>query len=399
MNQRAEQIKNWLKTNLHGDPVIWGVVAGLSALSILAVYSASGSLAYRYSVSTENYLLKHSMLVIAGMVCMYYAHKVDYRYYIGISRLGLLVSIALLIFAFLFGPSINSSRRWIVIPLINQQFQPSDLAKLVLIANVAAMLARRQTRITTANWTETLLPILASCSLICGLIAISNISTAAMLLCACTLLMFFGRLPIRFLAILVACGLIVGSVAVYFGKMRGETGKSRIESFLDRTNLDYQTQQSFIAIANGGIFGRGMGKSHQKNFLPHPYSDFIYAVIIEEYGLIGGFTVLFLYLVLLYRGMLAVASSNNAFGGLLSAGLSFLLAIQAMFNMAVAVGLVPVTGQPLPLVSMGGTSLIFTGISFGIILSVSRGEIDPRLSAPRKNVSPSTGNVYRAQSA
>jgi cell division protein FtsW len=142
-----------------------------------------------------------------------------------------------------------------------------------------------------------------------------------------------------------------------------------------------------------------MGKSHQKNFLPHPYSDFIYAVIIEEYGLLGGFVVLFLYLLLLYRGMLAVASSKNAFGGLLSAGLSFLLAIQAMFNMAVAVGLVPVTGQPLPLISMGGTSLVFTGISFGIILSVSRGETDPRLSAPRKNVSPQTGNTYRAQGA
>lgn len=398
MNQRADQIKNWLKANLHGDPVIWGVVAGLSALSILAVYSASGSLAYRYSVSTENYLLKHGFLVIAGMACMYWAHKVDYRYYIGISRLGLFVSIGLLIFAHIFGPSINDSKRWIVIPILNQQFQPSDLAKLALIANVAAMLARRQTRITTANWTETLLPILLWCSVICGLIALSNISTAAMLLGACLLLMFFGRLPLKFIGMLLLVGILAGSIAMAVG-MRGKTAIARIERFLDRTNLDYQTEQSFIAIANGSFFGKGMGKSHQKNFLPHPYSDFIYAVIIEEYGLMGGFTVLFLYLVLLYRGMLAVASSNNAFGGLLSAGLSFLLAIQAMFNMAVAVGLVPVTGQPLPLVSMGGTSLIFTGISFGIILSVSRGEIDPRLSAPRKNVSPQTGNSYRAQSA
>jgi cell division protein FtsW len=398
MNQRADQIKSWLKTNLHGDPVIWGVVAGLSALSILAVYSASGSLAYRYAVSTENYLIKHGFLVIAGLVCMYWAHKVDYRYYIGISKLGLIVSIALLVFAFLFGPSINDSRRWIVIPFINQQFQPSDLAKLALVANVAAMLARRQTRITSANWTETLLPILAWCFVICGLIALSNISTAAMLLCACMLLMFFGRLPMRFLFILLMVGVLAGCIAMMVG-FRGRTAITRVEDFLDRTKLGYQAEQSFIAIANGGLFGRGMGKSHQKNFLPHPYSDFIYAVIIEEYGLMGGFTVLFLYLVLLYRGMLAVASSNNAFGGLLSAGLSFLLAIQAMFNMAVAVGLVPVTGQPLPLVSMGGTSLIFTGISFGIILSVSRGEIDPRLSAPRKNVSPQTGNSYRAQSA
>jgi cell division protein FtsW len=260
------------------------------------------------------------------------------------------------------------------------------------------MLAKRQNRITTANWTETLLPILLSCFVICGLIALSNISTAAIILAACMLLMFFGRLPMKFLLILFMVGIFAGSLAMVFG-FRQDTGANRIERFLDRTNPEYQTAQSFIAIANGGLLGRGMGKSHQKNFLPHPYSDFIYAIIIEEYGLVGGLTVLFLYLVLLYRGLLAVAKSNNAFGGLLSAGLSFLLAIQAMFNMAVAVGLVPVTGQPLPLVSMGGTSLVFTGITFGIILSVSRGEIDSRLSASRKDVSPKTGNTLRAQSA
>jgi cell division protein FtsW len=329
---------------------------------------------------------------------MYYAHKVEYRYYIGISRLFLFISIGLLAFAYLFGPSINDSKRWIVIPLLNQQFQPSDLAKLALIANVAAMLARRQTRITTANFMQTLVPILLWCFVICGLIALSNISTAAMLLGACLLLMFFGRLPLKYLGALLLVGMLAGGIAMSVG-MRGKTAIARVERFLDRSTFDYQTEQSFIAIANGGLLGRGMGKSHQKNFLPHPYSDFIYAVIIEEYGMFGGMMVLFLYLVLLYRGMLAVANSNNAFGGLLSAGLSFLLAIQAMFNMAVAVGLVPVTGQPLPLVSMGGTSLIFTGISFGIILSVSRGEIDPRISGKANHVSPQSGNVFRAQSA
>jgi cell division protein FtsW len=210
--------------------------------------------------------------------------------------------------------------------------------------------------------------------------------------------MFFGRLPMRFLGMLLLVGILAGGIAMVVG-MRGRTAISRMEKFFDRNDLPYQSKQSFIAIANGGLFGRGMGKSHQKNFLPHPYSDFIYAVIIEEYGMVGGMTVIFLYLVLLYRGMLAVANSNNAFGGLLSAGLSFMLAIQAMFNMAVAVGLVPVTGQPLPMVSMGGTSLIFTGLSFGIILSVSRGEIDSRISGSKNRVSPQTGNVLRAQSA
>lgn len=391
--KQAEWIRNWMRENLKGDPIIWGVVGSLSLLSILAVYSASGTLAYRYMESTEHYLMKHGSLVILGMVAMYYAHKLDYRYYSGLSRLGLLIAIPLLLFAYFFGPNINDSKRWIIIPFINQQFQPSDLAKLALIANVAAMLARRQAKITSANWHETLLPILSWCGVVCGLIALSNVSTAVILLATCMLLMYFGRLPMKFLVALALVGVMAGSVAMLFGS-RGKTAVARIERFLDRTNLDYQTEQSFIAIANGGIVGRGMGKSHQKNFLPHPYSDFIYAVILEEYGLIGGMLVLFLYLVLLYRGMLAVAKSSNAFGGLLSAGLSFLLAIQAMLNMAVAVGLVPVTGQPLPLVSMGGTSLLFTGISFGIILSVSRGDVSPSLSVTKNRV-PQKGNVLR----
>jgi cell division protein FtsW len=241
------------------------------------------------------------------------------------------------------------------------------------------------------------MPILIWTGIVIGLITLSNVSTAAMLLITCLLLMYFGRVPMKFLGMLVIVGVLAGSVAMLIGS-RGKTAFARIERFLDREELDYQTEQSFIAIANGGIIGRGMGKSHQKNFLPHPYSDFIYAVIIEEYGMLGGLTVLFLYLVLLYRGMMAVASSSNAFGGLLSAGLSFLLAIQAMLNMAVAVGLVPVTGQPLPLVSMGGTSLLFTGISFGIILSVSRGEISGSLSVSKNRV-PSKGNVIREPQA
>lgn len=395
--KQAEDFKNWMKQNLHGDPIIWAVVIALSLLSILAVYSASGTLAYRYMESTEHYLMKHMALVILGMVGMYYAHKLDYRYYSKLSRLGLLAAIPLLLFAYYFGPNINDSKRWIVIPFIKQQFQPSDLAKLALIANVAAMLAKRQAKITAANWQETLMPILIWTGIVIGLITLSNVSTAAMLLITCLLLMYFGRVPMKFLGMLVIVGVLAGSVAMLIGP-RGKTALARIERFLDREELDYQTEQSFIAIANGGIIGRGMGKSHQKNFLPHPYSDFIYAVIIEEYGMLGGLTVLFLYLVLLYRGMMAVASSSNAFGGLLSAGLSFLLAIQAMLNMAVAVGLVPVTGQPLPLVSMGGTSLLFTGISFGIILSVSRGEISGSLSVSKNRV-PSKGNVIREPQA
>jgi cell division protein FtsW len=337
--------------------------------------------------------LKHTFLVALGMTGMYYAHKLDYRYYSGLAKMGLLISIPLILFAYFFGPNINESKRWIVIPFINQQFQPSDLAKLALISSIAAMLAKRQSKISSAGMKEAILPILIWTGIICGLIALSNISTAAMLLVTCMLLMYFGRVPVKFLGMLLAVGILAGSVAMVLGD-RFETGLARIERFLDRSKLDYQTEQSFAAIANGGILGQGMGKSHQKNFLPHPYSDFIFAVIIEEYGMAGGLFTLFFYLVLLYRGMLAVSKSSNAFGGLLSAGLSFMLAIQAMLNMAVAVGLVPVTGQPLPLVSMGGTSLLFTGISFGIILSVSRGDVSPSLSVSKNRVPPK-GNFMR----
>lgn len=391
--KEAEQLKAWMKENLKGDPIIWGVVIGLSLLSIAAVYSATGTLAYRYSESTEHYLMKHSLLVFAGLIGMYYAHKLNYRNYAWLSRLGLLLSIVLLLLAYFFGPSINDSRRWIIIPLINQQFQPSDLAKLALIANVAAMLAKQQARISVANWKETLLPILIWAGVVCGIIALSNISTAAILLATVLLLMYFGRVPMKFLAALLLVGVLAGGLGMAFGS-RGSTALARIERFLDRTELDYQTENSFIAIANGGLIGKGPGKSNQKNILPHPYSDFIYAMIIEEYGMVGGLGVLFLYLLLLYRGMLAVSNSSNAFGGLLSAGLSFLLAIQAMLNMAVAVGLVPVTGQPLPLVSMGGTSLLFTGLSFGIILSVSRGDTAKASAVSKNRVTPK-GNAFR----
>jgi cell division protein FtsW len=211
--------------------------------------------------------------------------------------------------------------------------------------------------------------------LICGLIALSNLSTALILFSTCMLLMFIGRVPLKYLVLLVLVGSLFGTVALKLGQ-RLDTAISRIESFFDEEKeVPFQAEQSYIAIWNGGILGKGPGKSDQKYFLPHSYSDFIYSIILEEYGLIGGVATLFLYLALLYRGTKTVMNSDRAFGGLLSAGLSFSLVIQAMVNMGVAVGLGPITGQPLPLLSMGGTSLLFTGLSLGIILSVSRGDI------------------------
>jgi cell division protein FtsW len=279
----------------------------------------------------------------------------------------------LLVFTWKFGTTINEASRWITIPFIDQMFQPSDLAKLALITNLAAMLSKRQQNIDDLS--NTLVPMLLWCGVICGLIAMTNFSTAILLLLTCLLILFLGRVPLKYLMMLVFVGILAGAVAFSIGQ-RGQTVVSRVKDFLDPTEIPYQAQQSYIAIATGGVVGKGPGNSDQRNFLPHPYSDFIYSIIVEEYGLTGGIVIVLLYLGLLYRGMITAAKSDRAFGGLLSAGLSFALVMQAMINMGVAVGLGPITGLPLPLISMGGTSLLFTGVSLGIILSVSRGETE-----------------------
>ncbi len=364
----------WLQRNLKGDPIIWSIVFILSLISILAVYSATGTLAFRLMKgNTEYYLFRHTMMILLSLFAMWVAHKIDYRYYSKISRFFLWLAVPLLIFAWKFGTNINEASRWITIPIINQMFQPSDLAKLALITNLAAMLSKKQQNIDDLS--NALVPMLLWCGLICGLIAMTNFSTSILLLITCMLVLFLGRVPVKYLLMLVFIGILAGAVAFSFGQ-RGQTVVSRVKDFLNPTEVPYQAQQSNIAIATGGITGKGPGNSDEKNFLPHPYSDFIYSILVEEYGLIGGVVIVLLYLALLYRGMLTAAKSDRAFGGLLSAGLSFAVVMQAMVNMGVAVGLGPITGLPLPLVSMGGTSLLFTGIAMGIILSVSRGEIE-----------------------
>ena len=366
------QFKAWIDEHFKGDPLIWGIVILLSLFSILVVYSATGSLAYKYAGgNTEVYLFRHSFLVLVSLVVMWFAHKIPYRNYALYARMARYLSIPLLALTYMFGSNINEANRWLTIPVINQAFQPSDLAKLALIAALAAMLASKQNNI--KDFKNTFVPIIIAIGVICLLIALANMSTAILLLLTCLLIMFVGRVPVKYLAMVVMVGMLGLTAAVFLGQ-RGETFFSRIEAFMDKEDVPFQAEQSYIAIATGGVTGKGPGNSEQRNSLPHPYSDFIYAIIIEEYGLVGGVSVLFLYLALLYRGMRIVANSNKAFGGLLSAGLSFALVIQALVNMAVAVGLGPITGLPLPLLSMGGTSLVFTGISLGIILSVSRGD-------------------------
>ncbi len=310
------------------------------------------------------------------MAAMWFAHRVDYRYYSKLSKFALWISIPLLIYTFTNGVTINDAARWIHVPIIGS-FQPSDFASLALIVNLASMLSKRQQNIDDIK--ESLIPILFWCGIICGLIALTNLSTAVLLFLTCMLIMFIGRVPTKYLAMLVFVGILFGALAVKFG-VRGETARNRITNFMNGNELPFQAKHARIAVATGGIAGKGPGNSDQRNILPHPYSDFVYAIVIEEYGMIGGVVVLILYLVLLHRGMKAAYNSDKAFGGLLSAGLSFDLVCQALVNMGVVVGLGPITGQPLPLVSMGGTSMVFTGLAVGIILSVSRGDRDQEWS-------------------
>ncbi|GAB3819292.1 hypothetical protein GCM10028895_17530 [Pontibacter rugosus] len=262
--------------------------------------------------NTEYFLFKHTFLIIVGLAFMWAAHKVPYRYYSRLSLVALIVSAPLLIITFFYGSNINEASRWITIPVINQTFQPSDLAKLALISYLASMLSKKQQYL--ENWKSTLVPMLIWTVFICALIALTNTSTAILLFATCMLLMFIGRVPFKYLATVVLIGVVVGGSALALGQRMG-TAVSRVQDFMDPNEVPFQLEQSYIAIATGGVVGKGPGNSDQRDILPHPYSDFIYAIILEEYGLVGGVVVLFLYLALLYRGLVTVSKSNGAFGG------------------------------------------------------------------------------------
>ena len=367
-----------LLKNIKGDKVIWGVVIILTVFSILAVYSSTTTLAYRFKQgNTEYYLMKHMSILVFGFVLMYLAHKIKYVYYARISQLAIILSVPLLLYTLLFGASINEASRWTTLPGINIMFQPSDFAKLALIMFVARMLAKRQENI--KDFKSAFLPILTPIILICGLILPANFSTAALLFVNCIVLMFIGRVNLRYIAAMIGIGMIILTLFLsflYFSpKSSGRLGtwQNRIEHFVNGDSEEnYQVEQAKIAISNGGLVGKLPGNSIQKNFLPNPFNDFIYAIITEEYGIIGAIIVLLMYLILLYRGIRIVSKSPGNYGAFLAIGVTFSLVFQAMINMAVAVNLLPVTGQPLPLVSMGGTSIWFTSIAIGIILSVSK---------------------------
>ncbi len=349
----------------------------LSVISLLAVYSSTGTLAYRYrDGNTEYYILKHFMIMVMGLGLMYLAHKINYSYYSRLSQLALYVAIPLLAFTLVSGTNLNEASRWLTLPIINLNFQSSDFAKLALIMYLARVLTRSQLLLKDFN--TSVIPVILPVLIVCGLILPANFSTAAILFVTSVLIMFIGGVNLRYIFSIGAIGIVAVGIFVVVVMNMPDTGrvgtwKNRVENFVGKENGDtYQSDQSKIAIATGGLLGKLPGNSTQRNFLPHAYSDFIYAIIIEEYGSFGGFVVLMLYLILLFRSIRIAQKSPGTFGALLAAGLSFSLVFQAMINMAVTVDLLPVTGQPLPLISMGGTSLWFTSLSIGIILSVSR---------------------------
>jgi len=367
----------WLDKYFRGDRTIWMIVFFLSLFSLVAVYSSTGTLAYKYkSGNTEYYLMKHLFILVFGIGLMYAAHLVKYTYFSRISQIAVLVAVPLLALTLLMGTNLNEASRWLTLPGINLSFQTSDLAKLALIMYVARMLSKKQENI--KDFKTAFIPIMLPVLVVCGLILPANFSTAAVLFATCCFLMFIGRINMKYILILGLIGIVLVSLFIgiaLLSKSQGRVGtwKARIENFVKGDDQgNYQTQQAKIAIATGGVFGKFPGHSTQKNFLPHPYSDFIYAIIIEEEGLLGGIFIIFLYILLFFRVIRFIHYSPMAFGTLLAVGCTFSLVFQAMINMAVAVNLFPVTGQPLPMLSMGGTSIWFTSLAIGIVLSVSR---------------------------
>ncbi len=368
-----------IKLKIKGDRVIWMVILILSLISILAVYSSTGTLAYKFrGGNTAYYLIKQFLILLVGIFLIIFTHQIPYKYYSRLSQLFLYIAIPLLLVTLVTGSTINEARRWLTLPGTGFTIQPSDFAKLSVIMYVARILSIEQNRINELK--GAFIPIIIPVIIACMLILPANFSTAAILFVTCMALMFVGRIPFKYLALTIVGGLILLSsfigISLALDKSgRIETWKNRIESYIsgEENEDNFQVNRAKIAIVNGGLIGRGPGNSTQRNYLPHPYSDFIFAIIIEEYGLFGGTLVLICYLWLFFRASLIVRRSKRTFGAFLAFGLSLGLVLQAMINMAVAVNLVPVTGQTLPLVSMGGSSILFTSTSLGMILSVSWG--------------------------
>lgn len=373
-----------LITNLKGDKGIWAFVMLLALISFMPVFSASSQLVYVIGKgSTIGYLVKHLVHIFIGFGLIYMVHRVPYHYYRGLSQLLLPIVGVLLVYTFFQGTVIDGANasRWIKVPFIGVTFQTSALAMIVLMVYVARYLAKVEGKEVTfkSSFIELWIPVF----IILALILPANFSTAALIFSMVAMLVFVGGYPMKYLLMIMGMGITMLVLFVSFAKAfpdampnRVDTWMSRIDSFFDDTpnEDDYQIEKAKIAIATGQVYGLGPGKSVQKNFLPQSSSDFIFAIIVEEYGLIGGLVVLFLYLMLFFRFLVSAHKAKSLFGKLLIVGLGFPIIFQALINMGVATELLPVTGQTLPLISSGGSSIWMTCIAIGIIISVTKKE-------------------------
>ena len=368
---------SWIKNiNLEGDRTIWGVVLALSLSSVLVVYSTAG----------WHFLFSHITKLLLGLFAIYVVHKIKFKYFSKIGQIGFLFSLFLLVLVLLIGVSVNGASRWLQIA--NLQFQPSDIAKLAILVYMARQISMQRDFL--HDFKELFWHVLGPLILVCVLILPNNFSTAALVFINGLVLMFVGKIRIKFIAAIIGFA-FVGALTIYatakFTPLgtkimpRSATWVSRIDSFFvdadgDEQTKDFQQTQALVAIQNGGMTGVGPGKSTQRNILPYSSSDFIYAIIIEEYGLFGGVLALLFYLILMFRAIRIALRVESVFGSLLATGLMFSLVFQALINMLVSVEVLPVTGQTLPLISMGGTSIVFSCIAIGIVLSVSRDATD-----------------------
>ena len=413
-----EGVKGSVLEKTRGDKYIWGIVIILALTSVLVVYSATGSLAYKKNHgNVELYLFKQLAFMFVGMLIIYFLHKVNYTVFSRMASILLVISIPLLIYTLAFGAKINEGTRWIKVPIINMTFQTSDFAKIALFMYLSRVLSKKQEDI--KDFKKGFLPTIIPVVIVCALIMPANLSNALLTGATSLLLMFIGRVSLKHIILTIALAMIpialIISLAVitYKPKLADEeskkeaiseklTGVGRLGTWVKRTqdfiygsnqDIPYQVQQAKMAIANGGIlFGKGPGNSIARNYLPQAYNDFIFAIIIEEYGLFGGAFIMFIYMLFLFRGIRIFRKCPYAFGAFLALALSFTLAIQAIANMAVNVNIVPVTGVTLPLISMGGSSFLFTCAAIGIILSVAR-NVEQAESKPLEPVMVPTVNT------
>lgn len=376
-------VKNWLKY-LEGDKVLWIVTLFLGLISIVSVYSFIPVLIKANGGSTEFYLIKHTVLMLAGFVLMYFIHKMNVSFLSKLARFGIILSVVLLLLTLMFGARVNDAGRWLEIPIINTKFQTSDVAKIFLVIFIAKMLVVNRDKLN--SFKEGVMPIILGVGAVCALILPENLSTAVMLFGSSLLLMFIGKVPIKnlllivggaggFFALLIAFSTVVPGVLP-----RIDTWKNRMFNQYDNevdVREEMQVINAQLAIHNGGIIGKGPSKGELKHYIPEAYADFYYASFVEEFGLLGGIVLVLMYMILLFRALRIALKADKLFHTYLVVGLAIILLSQAMVNMAVCTKLIPVTGQNMPLLGMGGTSTWFACISIGIILSVSRSQEQP----------------------